>query len=147
MDKLKVIDFETFGNVIKLYFGDINDMDYWMDDADDRPYEHNAGIVYSQYVKGIIEIAFPSFIQVLSPADDWHYEGNSPFSKEDFKKEKAPCLVMVHDEDPYQLGWSYSEKLGDKSAWQLYFNDTLEMVLDKVKEYQGVIIYKEGIDG
>ena len=147
MNKLKIIDFDTYGNVIQLYLGDINDSEYYGDDWDDRPYEHNAGTVYKSYIKGVIEIAFPSFIWVLAAEDDWHYNGNSPFCKEDFKNMKAPCLVIVNDNDPYQMGWSYSEKMGDKLSWRIYFNDTLEEILEKAKEYHGVVINEESYNG
>ena len=147
MNKLKIIDFDTYGNVIQLYLGDINDSKYYGDDWDDRPASHNAGTVYDEYIKGVIEIAFPSFIQVLVAEDDWHYQGNEPFCKEDYKDMKAPCLVIVNDNDPYQMGWSYSEKIGDKSSWRIYFNDTLEEILEKTKEYHGVVINEESYNG
>ena len=44
---MKILDFELKGNVIKFYLGNCND--WWGDDWDDRPYEHNAGKVYDQY--------------------------------------------------------------------------------------------------
>lgn len=145
MNKLKIIDFETFGNVIKLYLGDINDNEYWGDDWDDRPYEHNAGEVYQGYIKGQIEIAFPSFISVCDPKDDWHYNCNSPFSKEDFKNVKAPCLVIVDNSEEQYYDCCYVEHVGDRSAWQLYYNDTIEEVIQKMQQFGGFIIYKEGI--
>ena len=143
--KLKIIDFETFGNVIQLFLGDINDINYTGDDWNDIPASHNAGTVYRWL--GYIEIAFPSFIQVLAAEDDWHYQGNEPFCKNDYKDMKAPCLVIVNDSDPYQMGWSYSEKIGDKSSWRIYFNDTLEETLEKTKEYHGVVINEESYNG
>lgn len=147
-NELKVIDFDTYGNVIRLYLGDINDTDYWGDDWDDTPASCNAGTVYGPL--GFIEIAFPSFIQVLIAENDWHYHGNEPFCKDDYKKMKAPCIILVDDRiegNEYGSEWAYSERLGDKSAWQIYFNDTLTDVINKLDKYNGMIIDQEDVDG
>lgn len=136
---LKVIDFKKKGNVIRLYFGNINDNDYWGDDWDDCPYEHNAGTVYSEYIKEIMEIAFPFDTCIVEPADDWSYNGNSPYRKEDFKKMKAPCLIIDNDTDNWNRDM-YSRQLGNKNVWQLYFNDIYDDIIRNIYKYNGKII-------
>ena len=132
---MKIIDFETKGNVIKLYLG-TND-DYWGDDWDDTPYEHNAGKVYSEFIEKSIEFAFPVNFKVLTPEDDWHYNGNSPYCKEDFKNRKAPCIIIINDDEYYD---SYSEYLGNSNAISIYFNDDIESTKTKLIEYGGTIL-------
>lgn len=54
IDSLKLIDYDKYEdryNRVSLYFGDTECEDYWGDDWNDAPYEHNAGIVYREYVK------------------------------------------------------------------------------------------------
>ena len=68
--------------------------DYWGDDWNDRPYECNAGSVYDKFVRDYATIIFPFDYVVLTPEGDWHYRGNSPFCKYDFKARKAPCVVV-----------------------------------------------------
>jgi len=133
----KVIDFEKRGNVVRFYLGNIDDNDYWGDDWDDRPYEHNAGTVYgaSEYV----EYGFPLTVAVNEPADDWHYNGNSPYSKEDFKNQKAPCIILTKlQEDRYWDEPCYSIELGNKESGKIYFNDTLSDLYNITKEFNGI---------
>lgn len=143
---MKVIDFRTKGNVIKLYFGDNNDNDYWGDDWDDTPYEHNAGTVYSEYVEDIVEYAFPFSFDVMEAAGDWHYGGNSPFSKEDMKNKKCPCLIIkkIDTDDWYFDNQDFSTLLGSKEddVLKIYFNDDYEILDSKIKHFGGVYLGK-----
>lgn len=139
---MKVIDFEKRGNVIRLYFGEDDDNDYWGDDWDDAPYEHNAGKVYSNYVEEIKEYAFPFSCFVSEAADDWSYNRNSPFSKEDMKKGKCPCLIINKLQDGDDV-WdiTYSMYLGSKSenVLKIYFNDDFNMINDEIKKIGGIL--------
>ena len=62
-DDLFVIDFETRGNVIRLYYG--NDPDYWGDDWDDKPYEV-LKIYYGDKKKDVEENIYRMFGKLLS---------------------------------------------------------------------------------
>ena len=114
-DNLVLCDFDKKGNLIRLYF--TNDPDYYGDDWDDCPYEHNAGRVYSEFIEAHLDFAVPFEMSVFEPADDWTYGGNSPYCKYDMKNEKCPCLVFSQSE--YD---NYSTLVGDKNAVRIYFN-------------------------
>lgn len=136
-EDLIVCDFEKKGNVIRLYLTTPEDYDdVYIDDSDDRPYEHNAGTVSDYYP--YTEIAFPLKIWVTEPADDWHYNGNSPYSKDDFKAHKAPCLLIG------DLGndWndSYSVQLGNKNLLRIYYGDNIRDILLQRLKYNGIVI-------
>ena len=120
----KIVDFETKGNVIRFYLGADDCFDYWGDDWDDRPYEHNAGEVYDRFVVGYADVYVDMNLTVYTPEDDWNYRGNSPFCKEDFKNRKAPCVIISRSDN--WLGECYSEKLGDDSTIKFYFEDKME---------------------
>lgn len=124
---MKIIDFETKGNLVRFYLGEDNCQDYWGDDWDDAPYEHNAGKVYDKYISSYIDVVFPFDWAVLEPKDDWTYQYNSPYSKEDFKSRKAPCIIALPPE-AYEYDWdcAYSKELGNDKAVKFYFGDTLE---------------------
>ena len=123
---MQIIDFEKKGNVVKFYLADESCVDYWGDDWDDAPYEHNAGTVYDHYVNGVKEIAFPMDYDVYEPADDWHYHHNSPFCKEDFKNRKAPCIVALkRDKDDWR-DYLYTEMVFDSRALKFYYGDKME---------------------
>ena len=88
---MKIIDFFRYGNTVRLYYGEDDCNDYWGDDWDDAPYEHNAGQVYQRYIQGYVEFTFPLKYSVCEPCDDYF---NSPYSKEDMKNGKVPCLTI-----------------------------------------------------
>ncbi len=120
---MKIIDFETKGNVIRFALGADDCNDYWGDDWNDAPYEHNAGPVYDRYVTEYATILVPFDHTVCDMEHDWHYQDNSGYSKEDFKLGKAPCIVidMFSDWDA-----NYSNAVLKKDSIRFFFNDPLE---------------------
>ena len=133
---MKIIDFEKYGNVMRFYLGQDICTDYHGDDWDDQPYEHNAGIVYPSYRIAFAEIAVPLIVQTHQASEDYHYHGNSPFCKNDFKTKLAPCLIITGI-----LGKEYSELLGYKGKEKLlaiYFGDDYDTVKDSlIKDFNG----------
>jgi len=125
---MKIIDFELKGNVVRFALGADDCNDYWGDDWDDAPYEHNAGSVYERFVKGYATIYFPFSYEVMEPSSDWHYSGCSPFCKEDFINRKAPCVVAVQRKsDPnYWEDHCYSADALRDDAKKFYFGDKIE---------------------
>lgn len=133
----KVCDFEKNGNVIRLYLTTLDDNDY----GDFRsweiaPYEHNADLVSYNGYYPYIEFAFPLKTWVTEPADDWHYNRNSPFCKDDFKARKAPCLLIGDLGDDWHD--SYSEQMGNENLLRIYYNDKLDDILPHIVEQGGV---------
>jgi len=121
--ELKVIDFSKKGNVIRFYLG--NSSDYYGDDWDDRPYEHNAGKVYDEFIRDTYDIYVPFDFEVLEPCDGTI---NSSYCKDDMKENKVPCIVIYKpekDEFPYS---DFSYVVGNKKALKIYFNTTMEQL-------------------
>lgn len=122
---MKIIDFERKGNVVRFYLGDDDCNNYWGDDWDDAPYEHNAGCVYNEYVNAHKDIAFPYDYAVLEPCDG---EYNSGYSKEDMKNRKVPCIIAVPPEK-YDAFWgadSFSSFIGCDGIIKFYFGDAMD---------------------
>ena len=127
---MKIIDFEKKGNLVRFYLGDDNCNDYWGDDWNDTPYEHNAGEVYDQYIKEYIDICFPFDSVVLEPQDDWRCHGNSHYCKEDMKDIKVPCIIVIPKEvvkDNY-CNDEFSLWVGAKNIEKFYFNDDASII-------------------
>lgn len=122
---MKIIDFERKGNVVRFYLGDDNLENWYGDDWDDAPYEHNAGPVYDEYVKIYKDIAFNFDDMVLEPADDWTNNGNSSWSKDDMEERKVPCIIVIPKE---QQSWSenFSYYVGNSNVKKYYFGDKME---------------------
>lgn len=123
----KIIDFEKRGNLVRFYIG--TSEDYWGDDWDDAPYEHNAETVYDRFVTRIIDVAFPFDETVLEPANDWRNNGNSGYSKQDMKLRNVPCLIVV---PPEIAGWdsdSFSRFVGSDNIIRFFFGDPVEKIL------------------
>lgn len=104
--KLKVIDFSLAGRQMKLYLGKPDMKDYWGDDWNDAPYEHNAGSVYSEYVEDTVVVNFPENEHVVEACEG---RINSPWCKEDFKNRTAPfAYIEIENEDDNR--WPYSRR-------------------------------------
>lgn len=140
---MKIGDFKQCGNVLRLYMVDDSCKDYWGDDWDDRPYEHNAGQIYDEYVVGVVDVGFPLSYRVETPADDWTFRGNSPFSKEDFKKRGTPfALIVPRSEDACTPDYLECLVRGEQ-VWALHFGDSLENIQECIADIGKVIYVSE----
>lgn len=95
----KIIDAEVRGNRIDLYLAKPDIKDWWGDDWNDTPYEHNCGTVYSDFV----EKKFTLYVmgdytvheacEILSDGHDSHV------CRDNFKKGGIPMVAIVSDGD------------------------------------------------
>lgn len=122
---LKVIDFEITGRQMKLYLGANDCNNYWGDDWDDAPYEHNAGTVYDEYVKDTIVITFPGDYVALEICEGMC---NSPYCKEDFK-DGTPFAYIPKGEE-----WKRHDEPLNKGDIGFYFNTPIEKLLKMCKK-------------
>lgn len=138
---MKILDFECFGNIIKLYLGETT-VGIFGDDWNDTPYEHNAGTVYDRFYTDTVEIAFPLSTSVYEPC--FGYD-NSPYCKNDFLFRKVPFLLFGQLND----AWKYSdfEYLLDNVSTlnKLYIGDDWEEVLVKYSKFFTIV--EETTDG
>lgn len=120
---MKIIDFVLYGNGFGLYLGADDCEDYWGDDWDDAPYEHNAGEVYQRYRQGYVEFTFPLKYSVCEACNGYF---NSPFSKEDMKNRKVPCLTI-------------STEMSDctEIKFKIYFGDNIDDISKQITELGG----------
>lgn len=130
---MKIIDFDNKGNVIRFYLGK-DDLENWYgDDWNDRPASCNAGTVYDEFISGIIDVVVPYDYTVVIPENDWHYHGNEPYCKDDYRDGNAPCMIIVPPEvktNFYDL--CYSEQVGNRNNHLVYYGDSVE-TLEKEK--------------
>ena len=119
---MEIIDFEVKGNTIRFYLGK-NGKQYG-DDWDDKPYEHNAGRVYDEFISDYADVYVDFSNVVLQPSDD--YSGNSPYCKDDMVARKVPCVVVVPQalKNPYDDG-EFKEWVGVDGVVKFYFGDQL----------------------
>lgn len=96
---LKVIDCEVYGHLVRFVSGRAELEQWWGDDWDDVPYEHNAGTVYDQFAHGFREIAFSTEHQITEPCDG---HVNSPWCKDDMIARKVECVRI--DDTPVYFG-------------------------------------------
>ena len=113
---MQIIDFKRKGNVVRFYLGEKTpdwgwtrpdytrdgktpdwlkpSNRYYGDDWDDRPYEHNAGQVYEEFIKGYKDIAFDFDDLVLEPCcGAWNC--NSRWCKDDMVARRVPSIKAV----------------------------------------------------
>lgn len=139
---MKIIDFEKKGNVVRFYIGENTLEDWGGDDWNDKPYEHNAGKVYDEYILGYMDIALPFDCMVLEPKDP-EWQNNSCWCKDDMKARKIPCIIIVPEteqDDLYEDDFMYY--LGNEKVKKIYFGDTTQKVRDMVKELSGKVVYE-----
>ena len=120
---MKIIDFEKKGNLVRFYLGDDDCEDYGGDDWNDRPYEHNAGLVYDEYIKGNQDLCWTFNYSVLEPSDGCI---NSEWSKDDMKARKVPCILVFPEDKGGLWDDSFEKNLGRKDAIKIYFGDSEE---------------------
>lgn len=112
----ELIDCELKGNLVRLYLG--KNGKQWGDDWDDKPYEHNAGHVYDEFVEKIADISINFEYDVNEPAD-FAIEGNSQWRREDFIKKKIHAISINNPEN--------------RSSIFIYFGETLENILKRIR--------------
>lgn len=158
---MKIIDIDSKGNAIRFYLGEKTDengwlntnvtkerpdldwsvyknKDYFGDDWDDAPYEHNAGRVYNEYIKDYADVAFDFDDLILFPTCD-NISYDSPdkqrgFTKEDMIKRKVPAMVVV----PKSV-----LKENNLHSWALSFNSAC-LLEDSIKYYFGDDFVNQG---
>ena len=114
----KIIDFEIKGSRVRFFIGlkdstwgwtnkDYVDEtgkkpawlktsdDYYGDDWNDVPYEKNAGRVYGEFIRGVREYYYDADWIIVEPCTG---EINSVYCKNDFKKRKIPCVIIIKNE-------------------------------------------------
>lgn len=130
---MKIIDFERFGNTVRFYLGEDTLENWGGDDWNDVPYEHNAGLVYAEYVSGYADLMCDANYIVLEPCCGVH---NSSWSKEDMVKRRVPCIVVKKLAEPtnaadalYQRDWDhdvFTKLVTDDDAQLFYFGDEMK---------------------
>ena len=135
---MKIIDWSRKGNLIRFFLGKDDCTDYYGDDWDDFPYEHNAGPVYEEFVCGYIDVVIPFDYTAVEPEDDWKYGGNSPYCKNSFKEQKAPCLVIGKDDEYWSI--EYSTVIADKHAVKIYLDTNKNDVIKDLEKIGGRVI-------
>lgn len=120
---LKIIDFEVHGSQLVLYLGKPETKEYWGDDWDDTPYEHNAGTVYERFVEDIITLNLDIEDYVKEPAS---FTINSRFCKEDFQRGEYPFAVII-TEPEYSFN-NFHDMIHQPNAIVLYFNDPVSKI-------------------
>ena len=122
---MKIIDFEKKGNVVRFYLGKDELNEWYGDDWDDAPYEHNAGKVYDDYIATHIDVAFDFDCLVLEPQNDWSNQGNSNWSKDNMKEQFVPCIIVVPPE-LVNYNDNYSYYVGMSGVKRYYFGDNVD---------------------
>ena len=122
---MKIIDFEKKGNVVRFYLGADNLTNWYGDDWDDVPYEHNAGIVYEEFIAGHKDIAFPFDSLVIEPCEGMI---NSDWCKDDMVARRVPCIIVIPKEiaDNSWYKEDFTHWVGAEGIQRFYFGDKME---------------------
>lgn len=129
--KFKIIDFEKNGNQVKFYIGTENCNDYYGDDWDDAPYEHNAGLVYDRFIAGWFVKTFDFDDIVMEPCDG---HSNSRFCKDDMRNRRVPCICVLPKEYQEEYTWYYTfeDISNDAHIISFYFGDEVDVEKEDV---------------
>ena len=129
-DHMKIIDWKTKGNAVRFYLGNDELKEWYGDDWDNRPYEHNAGKVYSRFVAKTEDINFDFDDLIIEPHEGYV---NSYLSKNDFRYRKIPCLIIVKSKDMPEDRSKYfifEDWLNYEKSIKVYFGDDLQKLVD-----------------
>ena len=134
----KIIDFEKHGNVVRFFLGEDDLKEWYGDDWDDRPYEHNAGNVYDEFVSGWFDVAWDADHYVLEPADGAY---NSVYCKDDMKSQDVPCIVIAKpQEDGSWNDRRFAKYVASANAERIYFGDHVGDI-----EADGAFLFRGGL--
>lgn len=126
---MKIIDFRHKGNSVRFYFGRDDLTDWYGDDWNDAPYEHNAGQVYDEFITGYVDVTWPFDDYVIEPKDDWHNDCNSQWCKDDMRERRVPCIIIVPGSvsmDSYYDSRDFNYWVANDAVYKIYFGDILE---------------------
>ena len=138
-----LVDVELRGNVARLYYGPNSvKPSYHGDDWNDRPL-NNCGMVYDEYVSGYVDMGFDLGHRLLDPEQDWRYNGDVPYCKNDFKARTAPCAVLLPPEVA-ESDWDacYSRYMGTEKGVRFYYGDDMDMLVQNLERHGGVVLKK-----
>lgn len=126
-DTLKIIDWRKEGNVVRFFLGKQDLEDWYGDDWDDRPYEHNAEEVYDEFVEGYVDVAWPLDTVVTEPCDGCD---NSWYCKDDFKLRNIP-IITTHKLAQGEYRWEYSNfnRCFTAATEKIFMGDTIDILL------------------
>lgn len=129
--KFKIIDFEKNGNQVKFYIGTEDCNDYYGDDWDDTPYEHNAGIVYDRFIAGWFVKSFDFDDVVMEPCEG---SDNSRFCKDDMRNRRVPCICVLPKKYKEEYAWYYAfeDISGNANSINFYFGDEVDIEKEDV---------------
>lgn len=134
-EKQQLVDFEADNQFLRLYLGDAELEDWFGDDWNDIPYEHNAGTVYTEYIDYVVDLAFPASCVVLEPCAGVL---NSSFAKDDMKAQSVPMVIVTDDTDKWgDLPEIYNYAVGSVDAYKVYMKMNAYEVIN-------LLIYRYG---
>lgn len=126
---MKIIDFERRGNLVRFYLGEDDDDDFWGEDWNERPYEHQQNNkVYESHIAGHRDVVFPFDAIVCEPADG---HSVSRRSKRDMKGRRCPCIAVMFEEvfDDDEYAWLYYNDFdmiaADSRSKKFFFGDKM----------------------
>ena len=128
MGQLKACWFEVGNYFVRIFLTDKDE--YWGDDWNDAPYECNCGPVYSEYIRGYIDIAVPLGVRIEEIKDIAY---GQHWSNQDIIDNKIPFCVIRAAEGYELVGLrQIPEKYKSFKRCSLYFNDTLGDIINKL---------------
>jgi len=129
---------------VRFYLGKESDNKYHGDDWNDAPYDRRGERVYSDYVTGTAELAFPFDALVLEPCSG---DYDCRYCKDDMKAGRVPCVIVVPCDlakGSYRNDFDYWSTC--KGVHKFYFNDRMEPTLGQALYYfdpqEGSLRYK-----
>lgn len=94
--------------------------------------------MYEEFVKKHVDVVFPFESLVLEPKEDWSWNSNSPYSKDDMKARLCPCVVAVSKaaqdsswEDRFSF-WAASDAPG---VLRIFFGDDEDAVYEAKRKW------------